>query len=91
LGNWFLEQAVRGFDTDSFSPPLIAGTVPCRRAQKGTNRRGKQARIEAVCFLVFLYLHATPGLLALIMVSKYCDRLPLYRQEPIYCPTAYWS
>ena len=27
---------------------------------------------------------ATPGLLAQILVSKYCDHLPLYRQEAIY-------
>ena len=26
----------------------------------------------------------TPGLLAQIVVSKYCDHLPLYRQESIY-------
>ena len=25
-----------------------------------------------------------PGLLAQILVAKYCDHLPLYRQEPIY-------
>lgn len=28
--------------------------------------------------------HVTPGLLAHIVVSKYCDHLPLYRQESIY-------
>jgi transposase len=27
---------------------------------------------------------ATPGLLAQVLVSKYCDHLPLYRQEHIY-------
>ena len=27
---------------------------------------------------------AAPGLLAQIIVSKYCDHLPLYRQEQIY-------
>lgn len=27
---------------------------------------------------------AAPGLLAQIIVSKYCDHLPLYRQEKIY-------
>jgi transposase len=26
----------------------------------------------------------TPGLLAHVLVSKYCDHLPLYRQEKIY-------
>jgi transposase len=28
--------------------------------------------------------HVAPGLLAQIVVSKYCDHLPLYRQESIY-------
>ena len=27
---------------------------------------------------------AAPGLLAAIIVGKYCDHLPLYRQEPIF-------
>ena len=29
-----------------------------------------------------------PGLLAHILVSKYCDHLPLYRQEQIFAPSA---
>jgi len=34
---------------------------------------------------------AGPGLLAHVLVSKYCDHLPLYRQAEIYARVTAWS
>ena len=65
---------------------------PARFLRRRTIRRKYVSRTEPECAPVIAPLPeclqerslAAPGLLAHILVSKYCDHLPLYRQEQIF-------
>jgi len=65
---------------------------PARFLRRRTIRRKYVSRLEPECAPVIAPLPeclqerslAAPGLLAHILVSKYCDHLPLYRQEQIF-------
>lgn len=60
----------------------------CRRTVRPKYvRRGELDAVPVVAPLPPCFLEksiATPGLVAQILVAKYCDHLPLYRQENIY-------
>ena len=64
------------------------GRFLCRRTVRPKYvQRGVLDAVPIVALLPESLLErslVTPGLLAQILVSKYCDHLPLYRQEAIY-------
>ena len=70
----------------TLSPGCAASATMTRSARRTTARATfiAAAACEPPAAELAYRLKLIPGLLAQILVSKYCDHVPLYRQESIY-------